>query len=74
MGRHSKHIPDEPQGKGITHYVNGVNRDDGMHDGIRKNCATCAMYDLISISTVINTIWETMPENPKYDDENWIWE
>jgi hypothetical protein len=45
MGRHSKPIPD-PERKGITHYVNGKDRTEGMHPGIRKNCVLCTLNEI----------------------------
>jgi hypothetical protein len=45
MARHSNPIPDRPPGKGISHYVNGKDRTDGMHDGIRSQCGQCSIID-----------------------------
>lgn len=39
MSRKSESIPDK--GLQIVHYINGKNRDDGVHPGIRKKCPIC---------------------------------
>lgn len=41
MGRHAKPIPDKKKGKQLEHYVNGRDKSDGMHPGIRRECKTC---------------------------------
>lgn len=39
--RKAKAVPDKAPGKQLEHYVNGKDRTDGMHPGIRKKCPIC---------------------------------